>query len=225
MADEQPKLTKHATLDDRIGRIERLETELVQKAADLAQKKADISHADMFVIGALRRTLAQSKGFRELLTAKNFSCAAAFLRMHIDTAMRVNALLLVEDRGAFCEAILGGTRFNTLKDSEGRKLTDAYLRKKLAEREPWINELYEQASDFVHLSGRHFYGSIFSTDDDTRTVRLVISGTDPPRPDSFYFEIVDAFFAASKVIAMLLLGYFAARARLFENGEGHPQKL
>jgi hypothetical protein len=57
MADEP------TTLADRIGRIEKLESELMRKAVASVGKPADISHADMFVMGALRRTLAQSQGF------------------------------------------------------------------------------------------------------------------------------------------------------------------
>jgi hypothetical protein len=216
---EEPKLAEHASLADRIGRIERLETELTRKAAGLAEKQAAISYSDMFVIGALRRTLAQSKGFRDLIAEKNFPCAAAILRMQIDTAMRVNALLLVEERDACCKAVLDGEKFNTLKDSAGNKLTDAHLRKKLAERYPWINPVYEQASDFVHLSGRHLFSSIHSTDDDTGMVYLFIGGTDPPRADATYFEIVDTFFDVFKVIALMLLGYFGARAGLLEKSE------
>ena len=138
--------------------------------------------------------------------------------MQIDTAMRVNALLLVEEREAFCRSVLfDGKRFDTLKDSAGEKLKDRYLRKKLAEKYPWVSQVYEQASDFVHLSGRHFYSAVSSTDDNTQTAYLVISGADPPRSDGAYFEIVDTFFEVSRVIALMLCGYFSARASSFGN--------
>jgi hypothetical protein len=167
----------------------------------------------MFVMGALRRTLAQSQGFRDQLAAKNFPCAAGILlRMQIDTAMRVNALRLVADRNQSCREVLGGKQFNKLKDAEGNKLTDAYLRQKLADGHPWVSSVYEQTSGFVHLSGRHLYNSIATTDEETRTARFVISGKDPPRPDEAYFEIVDAFFQVTKIVSWLLLGYFDARA-------------
>ena len=87
-----------------------------------------------------------------------------------------------------------------------------YLRQKLAEQHPWVTQVYEQTSDFIHLSGRHFYNSIATTDEGSRTVRFVIGGKDPPRPDETYFEIADTFFEATKVVGLLLLGYFGARA-------------
>jgi hypothetical protein len=63
--------------------------------------------------------------------------------------------------------------------------------------------VYEQTSDFIHLSGRH---------EKSRTVRFGIGGKDPPRSDETYFEIADTFFEATKVVGLLLLGYFGARA-------------
>ena len=55
MPEEQltPKLPEDAPLADRIARIERLETELLRKAAALMEKDSGISHSDMFVIGAI----------------------------------------------------------------------------------------------------------------------------------------------------------------------------
>ncbi len=170
-----------------------------------------VSHSTLFVIGALKRTLAQSQGFRDLIGAKNFPCAAAILRMQIDIAMRINTLLLFKERDACCQAILGGKRFNTLKDSVGNKLTDNYLRRKLAEKHPWVSQIYEETSDFVHLSGRHFYSSIESTDDTTRVVKFAISGIDPPRPETDYFEVVDAFFEITGIVGVRVLGYFTAQ--------------
>jgi hypothetical protein len=217
MTEQKP--ADNATLDDRLGRIERLATELVGKLAGLVGKNTSLVHSDLFVIGAVRRTLAQSQGFRDLIKAKNFPCAAAILRMQLDTAMRVNALRIVEERNQFCEEILKGKRFTSLKDSSGVKLTDAHLRKKLAEEHPWIGPIYEQTSDFIHLSGRHFYSSILRMDDDTRIVTFEISGTDPPQSEDRYFEIVDEFFAISKIVSVMLLGYFTARSGVLDKSE------
>lgn len=198
-------------LSARLGYLERLEAELVRKAPPLMALGASLSHADFFVLGATRRTLAQARGFRQLIEARNFPCAAAILRMQLDTAMRVKALSIVSDMHEACRQVLEGTRFSRLKDRSGKKLTDAHLREELARSHPWVSPVYEQASDFVHLSGRHFYSSIASTEDDTRIARFSISGEDPPRPESVYFEIVDTFFEATRLASMLILGYLTAR--------------
>jgi hypothetical protein len=81
---------------------------------------------------------------------------------------------------------------------------------------PYSTPKHKQTSDFIHLSGRHLYNSIANTDEETRSVRFVIGGKHPPRPDEAYFEIVDAFFEVTKVVSLLLLGYFQARALYVE---------
>jgi hypothetical protein len=171
-------------LTDRLKRIEQLEDELIRKGAGIVGAGADLSHADFFIFGALRRTLAQARGFRDLINARNFPCAAAILRLQLDTAMRVNALSVVDDVDAACKAVLDGEQFNRLKDRDGNKLSDAHLRKKLAEKHPWISPVYERTSDFVHLSGKHFEVSIARTVDETRMAYFQISGHDPHRVEA-----------------------------------------
>lgn len=197
----------------RLGHLQRFEAELVRKAAPLMSAGASLSYADFFVLGATRRTLAQARGFRQLIEARNFPCAAAILRMQLDTAMRVNALSIVAEKHVACRQVLDGARFSRLKDRNGKKLTDAHLREELARSHPWISQVYEQASDFIHLSGRHFYSSIASTEDDTRIARFSISGEDPPRPESVYFEIADTFFEATRLASLLILSYLTERTR------------
>jgi len=198
-------------LAERLQRIDRLESELTRKGAAALDESADLGHADFFIFGALRRTLAQARGFRDLIAARNFPCAAAILRLQIDTAMRVNALSLVDDPDATCKAVLDGEQFNRLKDRDGKKMLDAYLREKLAASHPWISPVYEQTSDFVHLSGRHFEVSIVLTDDATRMAYFQLSGHDPQRPDETYFDAVDTFFEATRLAGMLMLAFLMAR--------------
>lgn len=199
------------TLSERLKRLEALEGELVRKSAGIVGADANLSHADFFIFGALRRTLAQARGFRDLIMARNFPCAAAILRLQLDTAMRVNALTLVEDADVACKRVLDGEQFNHLKDRDGKQLSDAYLRQKLAEMHPWIVAIYVQTSDFVHLSGRHFEVAIARTDDKTRMAHFQISGHDPERPEESYFEAVDAFFEATKLAGMHLLAFWMSR--------------
>lgn len=212
------------SLRDRIDQIEIFENELRRRVHESLSTHDAMYHADWFMIGALKRTFAQSKGFRDLIAAHNFPCAAAILRMQLDTAMRLNALHLVDDIDALCRAVLDGQRMSQLKDRSGNKMSDFHLRKKLGEHHPWIEEVYIQTSDFVHLSGRHFYSSVNISDKDTRAIRIVISAEDPPRPDECYFEIVDSFLEASKIAGLIILGYLDVRALAAEQvGESHEQ--
>lgn len=204
------------TLNYRLEKIEKLEGEIIRKSGASLRPGSGISPSTMFFIGATQRTLAQARGFRDLISSRNFPCAAALLRMQIDTAMRVNGLLLVDDMEATCEAVLNGQRFSKMKDRSGNNLKDFYLVEKICKDYPWIKEIYEQTSDFVHLSGRHFYTTITATNDTTKTAYLYVSGVDVPRSEEVYHEIVDEFFKVTKVVGTMLLGYFASRLRIAE---------
>ena len=208
---EQGESPAEPGLAERLQRIDRLESELTRKGAGALGESSNLGHADFFIFGALRRTLAQARGFRDLVSARNFPCAAAILRLQIDTAMRVNALSLVDDPDATCKAVLDGEQFNRLKDRDGKKMSDAYLREKLAASHPWISPVYEQTSDFIHLSGRHFEVSIARTDEATRMAYFQLSGHDPQRPDEAYFDAVDTFFEATRLAGMLMLAFLMAR--------------
>ncbi|MBN9529813.1 MAG: hypothetical protein J0H82_26635 [Alphaproteobacteria bacterium] len=193
-------------LAGRLNRLKALEQEILEASARSIGHEAAICQTDLFLLGALRRTLAQSRGFRDLMTARNFPCAAAILRLQIDTAMRVNALTLVDDVEQTCGAVLRGDQFNRLKDRSRTKMSDAHLRRKLAGNYPWTSTVYEQTSGFVHLSDRHFLSSIAGMDEANRSVRFQIGGEDPPRPDADYFEVVDAFTEATSLAGKLIVG-------------------
>ena len=210
-------------LTDRLDRIEQFENELIRNGtaifgATIFGARAGLSHADFFIIRALRRTLAQAFDFRDSIKARNFPCAAATLRLQLDTAMQVNALSFVNDPDVVCKAVLDGEQFNRLKDRDGNELSDVHIRKKLAEEHPWISSVYERTSDFIHLSGRHFDISITRTDDETRIAYFQISGHDPSRSEETYFEAVDRFFEATKLAGTLILAFWMARHRTVSQG-------
>jgi hypothetical protein len=197
------------TLENRLERIEKLEKELLEKA----QKSLPSGHVyltDMFLLGATQRTLAQSQGFRQLIESRNFPSATILLRTQIDTAMRINELTLMGDREGNLKRLMEGeVRFDQLttgKLKDGGKterLSDAYLRKQLSEKYPWVDKIHTETSDFVHLSFRHVWTAIARTEDETRMAYFAISGTDPVRDESDYYGVCDAFFEVSKVCAAL----------------------
>jgi hypothetical protein len=56
----------------------------------------DMFTSDFVLVGALKRTLSLSDGFRKHIRDRNFICAGTLLRAHLDTAGRVSALSLVK---------------------------------------------------------------------------------------------------------------------------------
>lgn len=206
------------TLKQRLHAISKLETELVTKAQSIMPPGGALNVVDFFLLGATQRTLSQSTAFRTLIEARNFPSATVLLRTQIDTAMRINGLRFMADVEADIERLLKQERtFDQLMSSaaagggKAQRLTDAFLKRKLAEEYPWIEPLYQQTSDFVHLSFRHLFTAISSTDAATQMATMAISGTDPQQHESAYYEVCDAFFQVSKLASMSILGALMAR--------------
>lgn len=85
----------------------------------LRAKEGAFYPLDLLAIGALNRSAAQCVGFRLLVQARNFICAASILRLQLDTALRFYAAFLVAEPHVFASTVLKGIPVRKLKDSSG----------------------------------------------------------------------------------------------------------
>ena len=204
-------------LKDWLDTIWNLERQFIKEAAGKEGFSAGPMYlTHMFLLAAGQRTLSQSRGFRQKIKAKNYPSATILLRTQIDTAMRIHALPLIQDREKSMKRLMANeVQFDRLTALEGGKqvrLSDAYLRRQLSARYPWIDKVYIETSDFVHLSFRHLWTAIARVDDETRTAHFALTGVDAKRKESDYFEVCEAFFEVSKIIySMLLAAWLSTR--------------
>ena len=73
--------TAETPLGKRLAALQRLESDLVRKAAGLIQQATGLSNCEFFVMGAARRTLAQAAEYCALIQMKNFSACSARRRI------------------------------------------------------------------------------------------------------------------------------------------------
>jgi hypothetical protein len=199
------------SVKDRLQLLRKLDQKIFKEAGKLIEKDTDVFLTDIFVLGALNRILSVSSGFRKLILDRNFTCSASLLRLQIDTASRLNALRMVADREALVSAVLAGDRFDKQKDTKGNLLSDGYLIAELAKYYPWVSAVYKETSGFIHLSERHFYSSIATSDSKERSVKVSVGVNEPKYSDEFYFEILDAFCEATRVAGSMVAGYVTSR--------------
>jgi|SRR5580704_8111964 hypothetical protein len=209
------------TIKDKLAKIEGGEAELLRFFASKIKVGADIRIADFILIASLKRTLALSSGFRSLIEARNFTSAAALLRLQLDTALRLYAAALYSHPEAYARAVFEGKPVDKLKDRDGNRLTDRYLAKKLSEKHPWVEEIYRNLCDFIHFSNRHLFTSVAKLDEQEQTVHMLISQQDPPKPDEAYFEILNAYYDVMKLTGTLAGGWLMAK----ENNYGMTSSL
>jgi hypothetical protein len=170
---------------------------------------------DLLAAGALNRSKAHIAGFRALIEAKNLICAGALLRLQLDTAMRFYAGFLVDNPHDFALAVLHGDKVRDLKDSNGKKMTDAYLSQKLGEEFKWVPRVYERTSGYVHLSSTHIMSTLSPSHDtgpEDRRFTIKVSEVDKPLPESIYIEACDAFRAATEILLRYVHGWAFTKA-------------
>jgi hypothetical protein len=194
-------------LEQKLAKIERGDSELLKLFQQLIRKGDDMYVSDFLMLGALKRTLALSQGFRAHIRDRNFTCAGTLVRAQLDTALRVNALSLCTDTEKFASAVLGGERVDRMKDKHGKRMTDAYLAEKLSETFPWVQSMYASLCDFGHFSNRHIFTSMSIKDPEEHIVHFQIGPKDPPHPDSDYFEIVEGYYETMRITGLLAGGW------------------
>jgi hypothetical protein len=197
------------TLKERLERIERAESELRAYFAKAIRTGEDMYVTDFLLLGILKRTLAHADGFRGHIEKRNFICAGTLLRSQLDTALRANAISLVNNPDQFASDVLGGAAINKMKDRDGKQMRDAYLAERLAETRPWVLTTYKELAEIGHFSRRHIFASVAKADDATRTVHFQISAEDPQRPEEDYFEVVECFYATMKATCEVVAEWHA----------------
>ena len=204
----------------RLSNIEKLERKLTEKASSIIPRGTQVSFLDLFAIGAVNRTLAQSRGFRSLIVTKNFPSAAILLRTQIDTLMRVNGLRYLNEPEVQLREIFEGKKifrqlvsWQKTANDKPKYMQDAFLMERLSEEFNWIEPIYKKTSDFVHLSFQHLFTATQSTDDEKHVVNFSIDGEDNSRNSTDYDEICDAFFRVSKLTCVTILGLLMARRK------------
>lgn len=198
--------------DEKLGKIEQYETTVLESCKEIFQAGAPIMMVDLTLLAAAKRTLALSSGFRLHMRQHNFTCAAALMRMQLDTALRLYAgSLMAEGPAQYFQDVFDGKPVDRMKDAHGQRLTDSYLAKRLNEKYPWVQSVYKNLCDVAHLSNRHIFSTMSKLNDEERSFELSIMPSDPERPDEHYFEILDAFLSCMKVNVVLIRSWLKAK--------------
>jgi hypothetical protein len=106
-------------------------------------------------MGVGRRAVALSSGFRVMVKQCNSLCAMPMVRMQLDTAIRFYAGFFVADHQQFCCDVLDGKQINKMKSREGSIMHDSYLVERVAKKNPWMTDVYNSTSGYIHFSDRH----------------------------------------------------------------------
>ena len=161
---------------------------------------------DFLILAALNRSRVNIHGFRNLIELGNYFAATPFVRMQLDSVLRLFATTLVNDPHGLAKKILDGESIRKIKDRSGEKMTDAYLLSAFAKTEPWVTKVYDSGSGFIHLSNKHIFG-IFSGAGENGIFQIAIGPTQDNIPEEFRIEAIAAITHITMLIINLCNGW------------------
>ncbi len=147
----------------KIHELQELRKKAVSIAAGIIGKT--LMSEDLFFCASADRCIRLIDGFIPMLENRNLTCTGVLLRMQMDNCMRTYAAFIAEDKNAVINSILNGNPIKNLKDRNGKKMQDGYLKDEVSKLDPIFSTVYDQASGYVHLSEKAFFQTVDTCDD------------------------------------------------------------
>lgn len=173
----------------------------------LKADRGQIYFFDFLANAAVKRALALSSGLAVLVRERNATAAGALVRLHLDTALRFSAGFIVADPHDFARQVFEGSRIDRMKDMRGKRMTDKYLVSQLAREYPWISDVYDQTSGYVHLSNKHIFSMIRGSDEGSAKYQMHIGARDELVPDALFLEMIVAFRGCTEILVSYIEGW------------------
>lgn len=142
-----------------------------------------------------------------LIKSANYVTAAHLVRPHLDNYLRLYAAWLVDNPQDFAKQVWAGTLVLKIKDKNGAPMTDAHLKSKAVKDYPWMEDVYNETSGFVHFSDKHIANATSLSKEKERTLETCISETDNNVTNQSKLEAILCMIEISNCIAQLIFGY------------------
>ena len=198
-------MTKQINL--RLDHLESSEETFKNLSTQMMEPGKDLFPLDMLEVGVINRSLSLLTGFATLIRTDNYIAAAHLARPHLDNFLRFYASWLVDNPHDFAMDIFRGIRIDKMKDRDGNLLRDSYLVEVASKEYPWMQNVYKEASGFIHLSRKHVFTSTSIKDKEESTVEFRIGKQDKYVPEESKIEAVECMIEITKCIIKLLEGW------------------
>lgn len=166
---------------------------------------------DLFFCASINRCLNLMEGIEILLKERNLTCAGAILRLQIDNCLRTYAAFIAEDKSKVIDCIINGEKISKYKDINGKKMTDAYLKTKLAEQDLFVEKIYNNSSGYIHLSEQAFFETL--TNCEGNAIEFQIGRPLPEKRNEVLLEVIDAFIHFVKLHYKMIIAVAESKLR------------
>lgn len=140
--------------------LDELRIEHINIVGSFFKAHENLYSLDTFFVGVAQRSYELVNGFISMLDEVNFSVMAPILRMQIDNLIRTSYVSRSNEPDEIATKFMTGTEFRRMRNPKGVKLDDFNLKKEAAVHHPWIDEVYDKTSGWIHLSPAHVHTTI-----------------------------------------------------------------
>lgn len=147
---------------------------------------------DLYFFSVIDRSIRLSDGFIEMIKSRNLMCSGIILRSLLDNIMRLVAYMIAHDKEELVQIFLSDEKkISTLKDINGKRMSDYYLKKKMKIIDDRFEGVYDAASGYVHHTGKSLFS--ISTALEGHKMEVTVGGDLPLRNNLLLQECADAF--------------------------------
>ncbi len=172
-----PDIQLEPTVLDFLNRLRFFDEKLRRLSFWMIKSSQGPYALDYYISGIVSRALSLIYGFETLIVSRNYVSAAHLVRPHLDNFLRLNAAWLSDKPHEFATKVWKGEQVGNLRDREGNLMKDWYLKKKASELYPWMKNVYDETSGFVHFSNKHIYNAT-SLSEQAETLQTFLGKTD-----------------------------------------------
>lgn len=151
-----------------------------------------IFKTDLYFCAMLNKSLQLTDGFVDLVQNRNLACAGILLRASMDNCLRLYAMFIAENPDEVVDSLMQGEKIDGLKDKNGKKLKDFYLKEQLEKYDDKFATVYNNASGYVHFSEKGFFQSVSSLDEEYH-IGIQVSHEVPEKANEYIVECVQAY--------------------------------
>jgi hypothetical protein len=177
---------------------------------DVAYRTLQVAGGQMFmpdlvVTAMIQRSYGVADALIDAVDTYNMHAAAPLLRLELDTLFRAHYLASCGDLDDLTMRLLRGEEFRKIKDSEGKRLTDARLQELAADEHAWAMPVYRQTSGWVHFSVSHMAATTQVDDDRNFFMGVPLRAT--VLPESLWHEVYGAAIRATEELFDYVRGW------------------
>ncbi|RQO75257.1 hypothetical protein DBR43_07815 [Pedobacter sp. KBW06] len=199
-----PDAELEPTVLDFLERLAFFDKKLTRLSAWMVQSGQGLYHLDFYITGIVSRSLSLINGFETLVKSRNYLSALHLVRPHLDNFMRLHAAWLCNDPHDFAFRVWKGEQVQKIRDKDNKPLKDWYLKEKVSELYPWIANVYNETSGFIHFSNKHIAGAVNTKDEN---LTAYISKNDNNIPNKDKLETIMCMIEITNCIANHIFGW------------------